>query len=227
MEYHWYFRAESSPPVLTYPEQLTDSDRICIACTQTGLAAAKQRSLVRSWCEILPTLSHVRTLSLTSRVPQVLFDAACQMPCLEDLWVKWSGITDITAIRSLATLRYFHLGSSTGLRSIEPLAELTQLKWLGLENLKRIRTIEAVGMLNQLEGLKLEGSMWNVWKIRSLTPLSSLTKLRYLSLASLRSEDRTLAALFNLCSLETLRLPTWWDHEEVQEIQRRNPRLAV
>ncbi len=149
------------------------------------------------------------------------------MPQLEDLWIKWSGITNIAALQSLAALRYLRPGNSTGLRSIDSLAEMTQLKWLGLENLKRIRTIEAVGTLTQLEGLILEGSMWNAWKVRSLTPLSSLTNLRFLSLANLRSDDGTLAPLFNLTGLETLILPTWWNHEEVQEIHRRNPRLIA
>ena len=229
MEYHWYHRAESAPPVLVHPEELSvaETQRICVACTQTSLSAAKQKSLVNSWCQLLPTLSHVKTLWLSSKVPQALFDAACQMTQLEDLWVKWSGITSLAAIQSLTNLQYFHLGSSTGLESIEPLAQMVRLKWLGLENLKRIRTIEPIGALTQLEGLTLEGSMWNVWKVHTLIPLRSLTNLRYLSLAALRSDDRTLAPLFGLGALETFNVPKWWDHEEVQEIRRRNPRLAV
>jgi len=227
VEYHWYYRPQTAPPVWTYLEELTDSERICVACTQTDLSAHKQAALVREWCKVLPTLHHVKTLWLTTRVPQDLFDAACRMPNLEDLWIKWSGITDINAIQGLAKLRYFHLGSSTGLRSIQPVTELTRLKWLGLENLRRIRTIEPVGALTQLEGLALEGSIWSNWKVRTLMPLSSLIELKYLALAGLRADDHTLAPLFHLRSLETLILAKWWDQNEVQEVHRRNPRLAA
>ena len=175
----------------------------------------------------VPTLDRVKTLWLTTRVPQVLFDAACRMPNLQDLWIKWSGLTDINAIQGVPGLRYFHLGSSTGLRSIHPLAELIKLRWLGLENLRRIRTLEPVGALTQLEGLTLQGSMWSNWKVRTLMPLRSLTGLRYLALAGLRADDRTLAPLFALRGLETLVLAKWWDQGEVHEVRRRNPRLAA
>ena len=227
MEYHWYYRPEAAPPVWTYVHEVMDSEQICVACTQTGLSSSKQATLVREWCKILPTLHHVKTLRLTTRVPQALFDAACRMTNLEDLWIKWSGLTNINAIQALGRLRYFHLGSSTGLRSILPLAELTELRWLGLENLRRIRTIEPIGALSQLEGLTLQGSMWSNWKVRTLMPLRSLTGLRYLALAGLRAEDRTLAPLFHLRSLERLILAKWWDEDEVQEVRRRNPRLAA
>jgi len=149
------------------------------------------------------------------------------MPSLEGLWIKWSSVTNITSIQELSRLRYFHLGSSTALRSIHPLAELTRLKWLGLENLKHISAIDPIGTPTQLEGLTLEGSMWNTWKVRTLAPLSSLHNLRYLSLAGLRANDRTLAPLFALRSLERFVAGTWWDDEELREIHRRNPRLAA
>jgi hypothetical protein len=227
MRYHWFHRLDASTPVLTYPDELTGETELRVACTQTGLSPSKQRALVRTWCEVLPTLSHVKALRLTSRVPQVLFDAACQMPQLADLWVKWSGVTTIAAIKSVASLQYFHLGSSARLESIEPLAQMHQLKWLGLENLNRVDTVEVLGNLTELDGLSLEGSMWNTWRIRSLAPLGSLRNLKYLSLAALRSEDRSLAPLFSLSGLETLILPTWWDDAEIQEIRRRNRSLAV
>ena len=227
LEYHWHVRRTKLPPVITRPEELTESPALCVACTQTGLPSHQQARLVREWSKVLPTLEGVRVLWLTTKVPQLLFDAACRMPSLEDLWIKWSGLTNITAIQGLPNLRYFHLGSATGLRSIHPLAELTQLRWLGLENLKRIRAIDPVGALTQLEGLTLEGSMWNDWKVRSLRPLSALHGLRYLSLGGLRADDRTLAPLFSLRKLETLVVAKWWDEEEIQEIHRRNPQLAA
>jgi hypothetical protein len=104
---------------------------------------------------------------------------------------------------------------------------LAQLEWLGLENLRRIRTIEPVGALAQLVGLTLQGSMWSNWTVRTLMPLSSMIGLKYLALDGLRADDRTLAPLFHLRSLETLILAKWWDQEEVQEVRRRNPRLTA
>jgi len=227
VKYYWYHDPRTSPPVLTRPEELTDSDRLCVACTQTGLPARQQTALVQQWCQVLPTLNGVRTLWLTTRVPQALFDAACRMPSLEGLWIKWSAVTNITGIQGLTSLRYFHLGSSTALRSIHPLAELTRLKWLGLENLKHISALDPIGTLTQLEGLTLEGSTWSTWKVRTLAPLSSLHNLRYLSLVGLRADDRTLGPLFALRTLEKFVAAAWWDDEELQEIRRRNPRLAA
>lgn len=94
MEYFWYHRLDDHhpPPVVRWPEELGLSDRAAISCTQTDLSTSQQKALVRKWCELLPKLSGLRLLWLTSRVPQRLFDAACEMPDLEGLYIKWSGI---------------------------------------------------------------------------------------------------------------------------------------
>jgi hypothetical protein len=104
---------------------------------------------------------------------------------------------------------------------------MTQLKWLGLENLKRIADIDPVGGLTNLEGLVLQGSMWTIWKVRTIAPLGALENLRYLSLANLRSEEKTLAPLFALRRLETFITASWWDEAELEEVHKRNPRLAA
>jgi hypothetical protein len=229
MQHFWYYRPEENfpPPVVVRPEEISGLDRLCVACTQTGLSPTEQRRLVNSWCELLPTLTHIRFLWLSSRVPQQLFDAACRVPGLLGLWVKWSAITSLQAAIGATTLRYFHLGSSAKLQSIEPLSQIMNLLWLDLENLRHIQDLTPLITLKQLEGLSIEGSMWTTQRVRTLSPLGSLHRLRFLSLANLKADDRTLQPLFPLTNLEVLRLARWWDPAEVEELRRRNQRLTA
>ena len=226
MEYFWYWKPETRfpPPAVMHPEDFDHTDRLNLACTQTGLAR-QQRTLVRAWCDVLPTMKGVRLLWFSSRVSQDLFDAACRVPELNGLYIKWSGIVDLSSIEGTHALRYFHLGQSARVESIEPLAKCSNLRWLGLELLSRVRDLGAVGRLAGLEGLSLEGSMDTTWRVKSLA-LGLLTNLRYLSIANLRSEDRSLAGLLSLSQLLTFRHATWWNAAELDEIRRRNPGLA-
>jgi hypothetical protein len=230
MKYFWYYRPEENFPPLAVsrPDQLVGKvDRLSVWCTQTGLPPADQRKLVRDWCHLLPNLGDVRFLWLSGRVPQDLFDAACRMTSLDGLCIKWSGAHSIDALREIRALRYFHLGSSTGVQSIDCLSKLDNLRWLDLENLKRIRDFEPVGELTNLEGLALTGSVWTTQRVRTLAPIAKLTNLRYLSLANLRSDDKTLAPLYSLQNLEVFIAANWWDQREFAEIRRRNPRLRA
>jgi hypothetical protein len=229
MDYFWYHRPEASfpPPSVARPEDVTTMDRLAVFCTQTRLRPADQRKLVLQWCQMLPTLAEVRFLWLLSKVPQSLFDAACRMPSLKGLYIKWSGLETIDALDGAAALRYFHLGSSSRLRSIDSLARQCQLKWLGLENLKLIRDFEAVGRLVELEGLTIEGSMSTTQRVSTLTPIGKLRNLRYLSLDNVRSDDATLTPLFSLHALETFIFSPWWDEKELAELRRRNPKLTA
>jgi hypothetical protein len=226
MKYFWYYSPETTPQSVVQPRELQPSEKLSIACTQTGLPSHKQKALVQEWIELLPTLDGVRLLWLTSKVPQTLFEAACRMPNLEGLWIKWSSIKSISSISALANLKYLHLGSSTQLESIAPLSDRVGLKSLGLENLARIHQLNPIATLTNLEELSLEGSMWSSWKIETLAPAGQLTGLRYLSIANLRSEDQTLSPLFTLQNLETLVTAQWWDPDELAELRRRNPHLA-
>jgi hypothetical protein len=212
---------------VTRPDEAAPTDRLSVSCTQTTLRPADQRKLVQQWCRLLPTLADVRFLWFVSRVPQDLFDAACRMPSLEGLYVKWSGLNNINALEGNRALRYFHLGSSTGLRAIDSLSQQHQLRWLGLENLKRIRDFEPVGELKELEGLTIEGSIWTTQRVFSLAPIGKLKNLRYLSILNLRSDDRTLAPLLSLHNLEAFLVSRWWNEHELAELRRRNPKLAA
>ena len=179
-----------------------------------------------AWCDSLPTFTGVKLLWFSSRVPQRLFEAACRVPNLEGLYIKWSGIDDLSHIKNANLLRYFHLGPSARVTSIEHLSDCQHLRWLGLELLSRIRSLHPLSKLLELEGLSLEGTMATPWRVATLAPLGSLTSLRYLSLANLRADDKSLAGLYPLQRLETFRYGTWWTSEELAEITRRNEGLA-
>jgi hypothetical protein len=229
MEYFWYHRPGENfpPPVVRDPTDAASCARLCIACTQTTLSASQQAKSVHAWCEVLPTLDQLRFLWLSSRVPQVLFDAACHVPNLEGLWIKWSGVQSIEAITVAKSLQFFHLGSSSRLTSIESLTRMAGLRWLGLENVKRITHLDPISPLTQLEGLTVEGSMWTPQRVTTLSPISALRSLRYLSIANLRADDRTLSPLYSLTKLEVLRIAQWWDNAELREIERRHPQLRI
>jgi hypothetical protein len=227
LEYFWYYRPEAHhpPPSVRSPDELGDSERAAISCTQTDLSASRQRALVAEWCRLLPTLPGIRLLWLTSKVPQSLFEAACQVPGLEGLYVKWSGIRSLDVLPSAERLRYFHLGSSTSLESIDPLASCGELRWLGLENIKRITDLGPIGGLGRLQGLAVEGSTWSTQYVDTLAPIGRLTELRYLSLANLEARDNTIRPLFTLRKLQRFHAATWWDEAEREELLRLNPEL--
>ncbi len=229
MKRFWdYAPKERFPPSpIENPGELESSDRLNVACTQTDLSPSAQRKLVRSWCARLPKLEGVKFLWLSSRVSQPLFDAACEVPGLEGLWVKWSGVKNVDALEKADSLRYFHLGSSSGLVSLGPLASKRDLRWLGIENVKRVSSLDPIARLRRLEGLTVEGSMWSPQRIESLSPIGELTNLRYLGLANLRATDGTLRPLFKLSRLEEFVAAEWWNPAEVAELRRRNPGLAV
>lgn len=229
LRYFWYWQpTELFPPQpIVHTEQFAGAERLNVACTQTNLSASRQKHVVDEWCDLLPTLSNVRLLWFSSRVPQQLFEAACRVPNLEGLYIKWSGINNLEPLSGAAQLRYFHLGQSAHVASIAPLGEIRQLRWLGLELLSKVREFSAIGRLVGLEGLSLEGSMGTTWRVSTLAPLRSLGSLRYLSIANLHSDDKTLAGLFPLSNLTAFHHAKWWKREEIEEIRRRNPALAT
>lgn len=227
MKPFWYWRPEEGfpPASIRWPHERPAGDRLAVACTQTQLPAKQQRELVLEWCEELPKLQDTRWLWLNSRIPQGLFDAACRMPNLEGLWVKWMAGETISALAPNKSIRYLHLGNCSSLRSIEPLSEMTQLAWLSIEHFPKVDSINPLMSLVGLTGLELEGSMLTTQRIQSLRPLRAIRSLRYLSLANLRVSDESLEPLMSMRELETLILPKWWDHEAVAAVRQLHPKL--
>jgi hypothetical protein len=210
------------PPSIQSVAEYDGSDRLSIACTQTGLPAAAQRKLVDEWCAALPTLHNVRFLWLHSKVLPRLFDAACAMRELEGLYVNWSSIVNLESLPKLRQLKYLYLGSSPGIVSIEPLARLPQLRWLELENLKRISDFSPLAALTGLVGLAITGSMWARQKVDTLKPISNLRSLTWLAVD--KATDVSLEPLANLTALEWLGLPNRYPMEEFARLAARLPR---
>jgi hypothetical protein len=224
----WCYRpGEGFPPIaIRDPEDYDAGPSASIACTQTGLPPREQARLVRHWCKVLPTLTELEFLWFHSKVPQELFDAACRVPHLQGLWIKWSSIKSIEAVSRCANLRFLHLGSSSQIESIEHLRGLQSLVWLELQNIKRLSDLTVIGDLQQLHGLAIEGSVWTTQVVDSLAPLAKLRSLRYLSLVNLKARDKTLRPLFSLSSLEGFHAAQWWSEEEVSQLRSANPKLS-
>lgn len=224
----WRYRAgEDFPPdPVRRLEDYRGTERLNLACTQTELTPYRQRKLVEAWCDALPTLTDLRYLWMSTRVSQAMFEAACRVPRLEGLYVKWGGIDDLSPLLQQMGLHFLHIGSSPGITSIECLSELRSLEVLELENLHRIDDISVIGGLGGLLGLALYGGEKG-WRIRSLGPLSRLGALRYLFIPGVRVEDGSLRPLRQLGSLRTLRLDSRWPPDDVLELQLRYPELRI
>ena len=219
----WGVPDNRPPASIQGPTQYTGGDRLAVDCTQTGLPAAEQRRLVQEWCEALPTLDKVRVLWLTSRVPQELFDAACRMPALESLWVKWSGLDSIEALQHAGRLRHLRLGSSPGVSDLAALERLPHLRWLELENLKRVTRLEPLARLRRLEGLAFTGAEGQRNTVESLRPLSGLGNLTWLHLGGLYVRDGSLAPLAALRKLRWLGLGNFFETREFATLARALP----
>jgi hypothetical protein len=210
-----------------YVEPAVDADRdhLRIECTQLDDAKLQKRA-VRAWCETLPRMGNVRRLWLTSRVTQPLFDAACQVPGLEGLWIKWSGasIKSLAALKHCPQLRHLYIGSSTQVADLRPLAHLPGLEVLELEAFTGVTDLSPLARLPRLEQLGYFGSIWTIVRIASLTPFARLETLRHLDIANLRATDvGSFRALAKLTRLEHMSMAAWWREEDVEYVRRRLP----
>lgn len=163
----------------------------------------RQKRLISEWCELLPTMTHIRHLDFGSRTTQAMFDAACSMPQLERLSISWSGINDLSRITSMTNLCQLSIGPSGGIRSIEPLASLTNLKTLHLEYFSSVTDFTPLSNLTELRDLSIDGAMGKPQKVDSLTPLSGLRNLRSLSLRNTQVLDKSFSPLLSLTELRT------------------------
>jgi len=217
---------ESFPPnAITYPDEYNGGEAINIVCTQLSISNYQQRKLVNKWCQIIPDLENVRFIWFYSKVNQALFDAVCENQGIVGLYIKWSGIKDISNLKKLKNLRYLRIGSSASVESIDVLSEMAQLNVLEIENFKKIRDLSPIKSLNQLEGLAVEGSIWTTQYIESLKPLSELKKLKYLFLTNIRTGDKTIKPLAKMKSLQHIRTSYHWSKSEFKLLRDSLPEL--
>ncbi len=221
--HYWNLHHAQRPRDVRAPDEYTGGADLAIACTQLEMPASQQRRLVAQWVEVLPTLHGVQRLWFSSRVPQELFDAACRMPGLTDLWIKWSGITTLDAVAGLRGLLRFHLGESARLASLQPLVALPQLQWLWLDGMAKIPGLDPLAMLRGLEGLFVAGSGSKALVVPTLKPLAQLQGLSWLQLGALRTAADGLQPLAALRQLQYLGLPNWFEVEEFASLAAQLP----
>jgi hypothetical protein len=227
---YWYHRPARNfpPPTVQQPTAYDGGERLSLEITQTGLGAARQKALVKQWCDLLPTLANVRTLWFHSKVSQEMFAAACAMPALEGLYIKWSSITSLAPIAALRGLTHLHLGGAPSAAHIEAIATLPalvdleiakapvgDLAWLA-PLAPRLRALEVSGDKNSLKSLQLA----------SLAPLAALRELERLNLTTLRVADESLASLADLPKLKYLGLANMFPMAEFARLQGRRPDIV-
>jgi len=217
------FRSGQEPKSIRTPQEFTGGESVAIACTQLDMPPRQQQRLVDEWCEAIPRLEGVRRLWFNSRTSQAMFEAACRLPTLESLSIKWSGIRDRGALAHLPRLRHLHVGQSGAVESLEPLGGLHGLRWLQVEGTTKAPSIEPLGRLTQLEGLGLVGSDGKAMTVPSFEPLSALTALTWFHLGAMRAADGSLRPLAALRNLQWLGLPNWFAMPEYAWLATRLP----
>jgi Leucine-rich repeat (LRR) protein len=211
--WNWPRAEKRIPEHITHFEDYRPGEVLVLNITQLDqVSSYHQNKIVEGWCRELPSLEGVKQLWFVSRVNQKMFDAACSMPDLESLFIKWSGIKSIEALRPAKSLRHLHLGSSSQVESIQVLGELEGLITLDLEQLNRISDFSAIASLTSLEGLGIDGSIWTAQKIDTLEPLANLRNLKYLTLTNTKIQDKSFDPLLGLNEL--VRFNSSWNYPE-------------
>lgn len=196
------FHVVQWPKSIVFCSEYDGAERLRLSWDLGRVSEKEKKLAIKQWSERLPELGNVRWLSLWSHVTPPLFEAACRMPGLECLQVKWSNVRDISAIANLRHLQFLHFGSSTKIESIAPLGALANLRLLEIENFKLITDFSPLTRLTSLESLAVTGSMWtrqdvgaletfarmtwlqslalDTWKVKTLWPLAGLQNLKFL-----------------------------------------------
>ncbi len=223
---YWGEKWQTLPDPIREVKEYQGEDTLGVSCTQLlGTMTYKQR-IVSEWCEAMPHLGAVKTLCFHTRVNQRLFDAACLMPNLEALYVKWGGIKSVASLLGCTKLRVLHLGSNPGIQDIDQLQNLFQLQALQIENVPGASHLEFVAGLANLEILGIDGSMWSTQFVESLEPLKNLPHLKYLSLINTKVRNGGLLPLLHIKSLVNIRTSLFFTAEDFAALRSGLPLLA-
>jgi hypothetical protein len=224
----WNTLASSNvvPKPLRRPEEYAGGEYLSILCTQLDVPAKQQAMLVKEWCEAIPTFTGVRTIWFHSRVSQELFDAACTLPMLDGLWIKWNNVQSLASLERLTSLRKLYLGQSGAVESLQPISSLSQLEWLQVAGTAKASSLEPFRDLKNLMGLGFAGGDGKPIEVQSLEPLAELTQLEWLQLGALRVSDGSLRPLGRLTGLRWLGLANYFSHQEFAWLSTRLPDAA-
>ncbi|MDH4203220.1 MAG: hypothetical protein OEV87_10040 [Phycisphaerae bacterium] len=208
------------PKKITSIEDYKPCSKLNLVITQLGLKSHQQKKLVQLWCEKLPQLNNLKYLWFNSRVNQIMFDSACRIPNLEGLYIKWSGIKDLSALQDSKHLTHLHIGSSSQIESIEVLGDLRNLIALDIEQLSKISDFGVLAKLTQLEGLGIDGSIWTPQAIDTLEPVGQLENLRYFTATNTKIKTKSFAPLLKLKNL--VRFDCSWNYP-AEEFEKLKP----
>jgi Leucine-rich repeat (LRR) protein len=212
--WNWQRAQKLVPAHITYFEEYEPSEMLVLNLTQLDIGSYRQNKNIDHWCKELPNLGEVKYLWFVSRVNQKMFDAACRVPNLEGLFIKWSGIKNIESLKIPKKLQHLHLGSSSQVESIEVLGESDSLVTLDLQQLNKISDFSIISKLTSLEGLGIDGSVWTAQKIDTLEPLANLRNLKYLTLINTRLKGKSFDPILNLTEL--VRFDSSWNYPEAE-----------
>jgi len=220
IEFHQSFLGLSDKPdwavkSITHFEDYKPTETLRLEITQLeDVSYHRQKKIVDQWCAKLPNLKEVKYLAFVSRVNQKMFDAACHMPNLKGLYIKWSGIKNLDALRIPKKLRHLWLGGSSQVESIDVLGELSSLITLELQQFNKISDFSVLSKLKNLEGLGIDGGMWTAQRIDTLKPLAILHKLKYLTLINTQAKDKSFDHLMGLTEL--VYFQSSWNYPEAE-----------
>jgi hypothetical protein len=206
------------------PSEYAGSSILNVACTQTGLSRARQERLIDEWCNLLPELP-VRTLVLSSKVPQRLFDAACGMPRLQALNLKWSSVSSLAPISQAKSLRALFIGSSPSIECLAALSDLAEIEHLFIENVQQPVDLSFVSALTKLREFGLSSSRGSKLQVQTLEPLATLEQLEMLWLVGLQVLHGGLYPLHRLRHLASLRTTVRKTSKEYLELCSAVPTL--
>lgn len=213
--YKMYFHIGRTPEPkrgITETAEYDGSEDLKLACTQLPprYSAGDRKRILKAWCDFFSRLSTVRRLWLVTRVPQELFDAICAQSQLRALYIKWSGIKDLSRIEGLKSLTHLYLGSSGGVHDLTPLAKLPSLVNLTIDgNFHRVTDYAPIGAVHGLEELMICGDGYSNKKVKiaSLSPFSGLLNLQCFVLLTATVVDKSYAPLTHLKKLRHVDLP--------------------
>jgi hypothetical protein len=224
---YWYHRPQRNfpPRAIQQPGDYDGGERLSLAITQTSLKPPAQRALVKQWCELLPRLDQVRILWFQSKVTQEIFEAACAMPALQGLYIKWSSIADLSPLAQLRRLSHFHLGGAPSAEPLDVLAALPELVDLEISNVRAAGDLSFLRKLPQLRALSLSGDSNSIkaLKIETLVPIADLRELERLALTTVQVHDGLLSPLSGLPKLRHLHLANQFPMEELARLAGRRP----
>ncbi len=209
------------------PESYSDQAAISVSCTQMA-DPKEQGRLVKAWSKALPGFNDLKEFYFLSRFPNDLLLPVSQIPHLQHLHIKWSGLKNIEALGRLASLQDLHIGSSPSICNPEVVLSLPKLRRLSFENIRVIYDLSWIAQMSQIQELHIDGGNWATQKVLSLEPLKSLVELEKFSFvgSSLKMKG-SLMVLAEMPSLKAAWLSWNWPKGMLKQLVKVRPDLWV